>query len=114
VPAVVRYGAGADCPPPATGAGDEAGTVEHNESAGGGPGPSTDAAGTEPAPGAAKGPKVTSGMTTGRDGGTFTIDPGSIASGEKLYITAPDGTLHSLGLHIDTDAAGACAPASGR
>jgi hypothetical protein len=114
VPAVVRYGAGADCPPPATGAGDEAGTVEQNESPGGGPGPSTDSAGTEPAPGAAKGPKVTSATTTGPDGGTFTIDPGSIASGEKVYITAPDGTLHSLGLHLGTDAARACAPASGR
>jgi hypothetical protein len=115
VPAVVRYGAGADCPPPATGAGDEAGTVEQNESAGGGgPGPSTASAGTEPAPGAAKGPKLTSGTTTGPDGTTFTIDPGALASGEKVYITAPDGTLHSLGLHLGTDAARACAPASGR
>jgi hypothetical protein len=57
---------------------------------------------------------VTSATTTGPDGSTFTIDPGLIASGEKVYITAPDGTLRSLGLHIGTDAARACAPASGR
>jgi hypothetical protein len=114
VPAVVRYGASTDCPPPATGARHEAGSAERQESGGHDSGPSLDSAGTEPAPGAAKGPKVTSGAATGPDGTTFTIDPGSIASGEKVYITAPDGTLHSLGLSIGKDAAGACAPASGR
>jgi hypothetical protein len=116
VPAVVRYSGATDCPAPAVGsaptAGDEGGTTKQHKSAGDDSGPSLDSAGVEPAAGAANGPKVTGGVQTGHDGTTFTIDPGPLASGDKVYITAPDGTTRSLGLHIGKDAAGACAPAS--
>ncbi|HMJ35262.1 MAG TPA: hypothetical protein VK501_15235 [Baekduia sp.] len=113
VPAVVRYDAATTCPAPA--AGDERGTVEQHTTTGDASGPSLDSAGVEPAAGAANGPKVSSSVRTGPDGTTFTIDPGPLASGDKVYITAPDGTARSLGLHIGKDAAGACAPApSGR
>jgi hypothetical protein len=114
VPAVVRYGASTDCPAPATGGGHEPGTAERQEPGGHDSRPSLDSAGTEPAPGAAKSPQLTAGLAKGPDGTTFTIDPGSIASGDELYITAPDGSMQSLGLQIAKDSAGACAPASGR
>jgi hypothetical protein len=125
VPAVVRYSGATDCPAPAGGdaggtveqqksptAGAEAGTTDQHKPAGADSGPSSHSGGAEPAPGAAKGPMVTGGVQTGVDGSTFTIDPGTLASGDKVYITAPDRTKQSLGLYIGKDPAGACAPAS--
>ena len=114
VPAVVRYGTSTNCPAPPAGAGQEGGTVQRHDSGGKGSGPSLDSAGTEPAPGAAKAPKVTGGLAVGADGTTFTINPDSIPSGDKVYITARDGSMQSLGLRIGKDPAGACLPASAR
>jgi hypothetical protein len=115
VPAVVRYSAAADCPAaataPAPGAGGESGTNERHDLAGESSGPSLDSAGGAPPAGAANGPKVTSSVRTGADGTTFTIDPGPLASGDKVYITASGGAMQSLGVHIGKDAAPACVPA---
>jgi hypothetical protein len=111
VPAVVSYGGPMTCPAP--GPGNDGGTVEKHDTAGGSAGArSLDSAGGEPAPGTAKGPKVTGGVATGPDGTTFTIDPGTLASGDKVYISTPDHTTRSLGLYIGKDEAGPCAPAS--
>jgi hypothetical protein len=55
---------------------------------------------------------VTGGVHTGAGGAAFTIDTGTLASGDKVHISAPDGTTRSLGLYIGKDPAGARAPAS--
>jgi hypothetical protein len=50
-------------------------------------------------------------VTTGPDGATFTIDPGTIRPGEKVYITTADGAVDTLGMSVGTAAAAAPCPA---
>jgi hypothetical protein len=115
VPAVVRYGRATDCPGPVTGPapgpGSESGNAQHHTAAGDASGPSTDTAGAAPAAGAGNPHKVTGAVRTDADGTTFTIDPGPLAPGDKVYITASGGTTQSLGVRIGQDATAACAPA---
>jgi hypothetical protein len=42
-------------------------------------------------------------VAVGRDGVTFTIDPGNIKPGEKVYITTSTGTVSSIGMAITKD-----------
>ena len=104
VPAVVRYGTGAGCPATPGITSREAGTVQRHDAAGGGP--SLDSSGAGP-----KGAKMTVNVRTGADGTTFTIDGDAIPSGDKLYVSAPSGTVQSLGLYVGKEPAGACLPA---
>jgi hypothetical protein len=115
VPAVVRYGTGAGtgCPagPVDTATADDAGTVQHRDTNGGGP--SLDSAGAGPAPGTAR-TKVTVGVAQRADGTTFTINAHAVPSGDTLYITAPHGTVQSLGMRIAKGPLASCPPAPGR
>ena len=47
--------------------------------------------------------KVMSSVRTGGDGVTFTIDPGTVAPGEKVYITTSTGAISSIGIAISTE-----------
>jgi len=119
VPAVVDYvpaGRG-DCAVPGPGAGpptevtpgDTAeGPKLHTETEGSG-GPSLSRAGSDRAEGR-KGVRETKSMIKGgSDGVRFTIDPGSIHAGEKVYITTSTGTISTIGMAIGKQRPPACA-----
>lgn len=62
---------------------------------------------TGPGPGTPGDPaKVTGSLRTGPDGARFTIDPGTIKPGEKLYITTSSGAINTLGMAIGQKAPG--------
>jgi hypothetical protein len=111
VPAVVDYvpAGQAGCVGPGPGANQVApgGPTLHRDGEGtSDAGPSLSSPG--PGPGA-----TTSSVAVGRDGVTFTIDPGSIKPGEKVYITTSTGALSSIGMAITKERPGAaCATAS--
>jgi hypothetical protein len=46
----------------------------------------------------------------GPDGATFTIDPGTIEPGQKVYITTSTGALTSIGVQVSKEGAGAGVP----
>jgi hypothetical protein len=55
---------------------------------------------------------VTSKWTTGPDGATFTIDPGNLKPGEKVFITTSTGAVSSIGMAVGKRAPSAdCPPA---
>jgi hypothetical protein len=64
-----------------------------------------DAATTTTPPAGAATVVVSSQVTTGPDGVTFTIDPGTIKPGQKVYITASNGAVDTLGMSVGTTAA---------
>jgi hypothetical protein len=68
-----------------------------------GAGPSL--SGPGPGPGA-----TTSKVTIGSDGASFTIDPGQLEPGEKVYITTSTGAVSSLGMAIAKENPGAACP----
>jgi hypothetical protein len=49
---------------------------------------------------------LSGGVQVGRDGVTFTIDPGTIKQGEKVYITTSTGAVSSIGIAVATTAPG--------
>jgi hypothetical protein len=72
---------------------------------GSGGGPSTDEQGVPAAGGRGK---VTSAVRVGDDGVTFTIDPGTLKTGDKVFITTSDGTVSSIAMSIGTARAPGC------
>jgi hypothetical protein len=116
VPAVVNYGGdapagcGAGAPPPQAGAGGsgpvqtqgrrEAGddgpsTVRGASQAGGGPSFNTDGPHGKETQGA-----VTTRVEKTPDGVTFTIDSGSFADGQQIYITTYTGAVEGIGMAL--------------
>jgi hypothetical protein len=61
-------------------------------------GPSLTGAGPEP--GARPGARVNTKVRSGDDGVTFTIDPGNLKPGEKIYITTSTGTVNTIGMAV--------------
>jgi hypothetical protein len=90
VPAVVDY-AGSDCAAPPRGADGP------STNAGGGPDSGRSLSGPGPGPGA-----TTTALQLDSDGATFTIDPGGLKSGQKVYITTSTGEVTSLAMAIGT------------
>ena len=48
-------------------------------------------------------PRVTSSVRVSDDGVTFTIDPGNLKPGEKVYISTSTGAVSSIGMAIGTE-----------
>lgn len=46
--------------------------------------------------------KVTSSVSFGADGATFTIDPGEIKPGQKMFITTSTGAINAMSVGIGT------------
>jgi len=114
VPAVVDYvpeggtGCVAPAPEPAPGGSAERGLNTDGAGAGGrtDSGPSLSSRG--PGPGAHQ---TMSKVAAGDDGVTFTIDPGTIEPGEKVYITTSTGAMSTIGMAIGKRGPGAgCVP----
>jgi hypothetical protein len=57
-------------------------------------------------PGHGSGPVTTSGVQIDKDGVRFTIDPGTIKPGQKVYITTSTGAVTSIGIAVATTAPG--------
>ena len=54
---------------------------------------------------------MSSSVIVGDDGVRFTIDPGQLAPGEKVFITTSTGAVSSIGMAIGKTRPGApCAP----
>lgn len=117
IPAVVDYVAAGpgDAGCTAAAGGPEAGAVQHAEATasrpsvstqGGKPGgePSFSGSFSKAGPGAAGGPKMTSKVSVGSDGATFTVDPGAIEPGQRLYVTTSTGTMSTIGMAISKEA----------
>jgi hypothetical protein len=105
VPAVVDYVAPGQkgCVAPGPGATDSesGGPILHKEGKDEGTarsGPSLSRPG--PGPGADTGAMTTSKVTAGRGGTKFTIDPGTIDAGDKVYITTSTGVISTVGIAI--------------
>ena len=45
-------------------------------------------------------------VSSGDDGVTFSIDPGNLKPGEKIYITTSTGKVNSIGMAVAKDEAG--------
>jgi hypothetical protein len=119
IPAVVDYvppgQAGCIGPPPAGTGAPAHGTLQRVEPGGkGDAGPSLSTQGSAPGAGSgfsatgkpgggAPAPKMGSKVSVGSDGASFTVDPGSIPPGEKLYITTSTGTVSTIGMAISKD-----------
>ena len=54
--------------------------------------------GTGPGPG--PGVRVSTKVSSGDDGVTFSIDPGNLKPGEKIYITTSTGKVNSIGMAV--------------
>lgn len=63
------------------------------------PGPDPGAGMSGPAPGTHS---VMGQVRVGSDGATFTIDPGTLKPGEKVFITTSTGAVSSIGMAIGT------------
>ena len=96
VPAVVDY-APAGQPGCATGP-PAGGTTERSEAGKRDTGPSLSGPGPEPAARV-----TTTQVRISDDGVKFTIDPGTIKSGENVYITTSTGAVRSIGMAIGRD-----------
>ena len=68
-----------------------------------GSGPETDSTPGSPGAGSAT-TAVASGVRVGDDGVTFTISPGAIKPGDKVFITTSTGAVSSIGMAIATTA----------
>ena len=99
VPAVVDYAAagktGCVTPPPHPTGPTEAGTSRsgHRDD-----GPSLSRSGRGPGPG--PGVRVSTKVSSGDDGVTFSIDPGNLKPGEQIYITTSTGKVNSIGMAV--------------
>ena len=103
VPAVVDYAAagqaGCVTPPPHPTGPTEAGTSRSSRRDDDGPSLSTSGAGPGPGPGV----RVSTKVSSGDDGVTFSIDPGNLKPGEKIYITTSTGKVNSIGMAVAKD-----------
>ncbi len=102
IPAVVDYRPVANgCVGPPSGVPEQG--LHTQTSAEGAAGPLLSQRGTPPAAGAGE-PRATSGsVMIGRDGAvTFTLDPGTLKPGEKVYITTSSGAVSSVAIGIGT------------
>jgi hypothetical protein len=93
VPASVDYAPGgpagcAAAPPPPSGA-----TTQRS-------GGSRDDGPSLSGPGPGTGERVSTKVRAGDDGVTFTIDPGNLKPGEKIYITTSTGAVNSIGMAV--------------
>jgi hypothetical protein len=119
VPAVVDYvpsgSGGCTAPAPAGPAGGpQGGFMTHTETkgAGGGDLPSLSQSGPAPGHDPSRHQSSRTQIRETEDGVTFTIDPGTLASGEKVYITTSTGSTHSVAIAIGTHKPpAACPPA---
>jgi hypothetical protein len=110
-PATVHIGCQAGAPAPAITRGD-LGTTESGQKAESGPVLTTK--GAPPAQDGTGGPrpKVTSSVRIDRDGTTtFSIDPGDVKPGQKVFITTSTGSADAVGISVSAaapDTAPAC------
>jgi hypothetical protein len=97
VPANVDYApagrAGCVTPPPHPSGPTETGTTRSSRRD---VGPSLSGPGPGPGPGV----RVSTRVSSGDDGVTFSIDPGNLKPGEKIYITTSTGKVNSIGMAV--------------